>query len=401
MSVTTHKSSWLKQNYEKLLLVLVLLLLLCSAVFLVLQVKIKTDEQATVLPPVQFAKGQLVDQVKLDQRLEILDRTNLMDVTRGVVGDELRVACVDQKCNKPIPYDAVICPFCKAKQPEVVNPQTVSTLGDGISDVWKKQYGFDVLDQTVTLADPDSDGFNNLEEFRAKTNPLDPKSHPDFASALRIWDLKARPFKLRFMTAMKMGTNETFQINLANRPRSMMVKIGDTVEGYKIVAHEPAAADGDVLVLENGSEKLRLPKNKALQGRPDFSADLILLLDRSRYKNLSRGDSIKIRDALYKIIDITTNAVTIRGPQSGNDVTVPLISDAERNEVVKEVAAEMAEAVPAASGTAVVPRNPAVRTEGQPVQRMEGVPVRPRGELPVRPRGETPVVPPGRARGRS
>ncbi|MCX7007960.1 MAG: thrombospondin type 3 repeat-containing protein, partial [Kiritimatiellaeota bacterium] len=76
-----------------------------------------------------------------------------------------------------IPYEAAICPFCRAKQPEVVNPDIVSTLGDGIADKWKKTYGFDILDQTVANADTDGDGFSNLEEFRSGTNPLDPKSH--------------------------------------------------------------------------------------------------------------------------------------------------------------------------------------------------------------------------------
>jgi hypothetical protein len=398
VSATTRKSSWLKQNYEKLLLVVVLLLLLGSAVVLVLQVQMKSEEQAVVPPPVQFAKAKLLDASELAKKLEVLNRTNLMDVARGVMGDEVRVTCIDPKCNKPIPFDATNCPFCSTNQPAVINPLQQSTAGDGIPDFWKKKYGLDIESPAVAGTDPDGDGFSTLEEFRSGSNPMDPKSHPDFASTLRIWDLKAKPFKLRFMSAMKLGTTETFQINVAGSTRSLMVKIGEeTVEGFKVVAHDPTAADGDVLVLDNGKEKLRLPKNKDLQGRMEYSAELVLLLDRTRYKNLSKGDNFKIRDTTYNVIDITTNAVTIRRPQSGGDVVVPRITDAEKNDVLNELAVETAEAPPPTAPGAMQ-QSPAVRSEGLPVPRVERVPVRPRGEVPVRPRGEEPV--PVRPRGR-
>lgn len=343
MSASTRKTTWLKQNYENLMLVVVLLLLLCSAVFLVLQVKHKTEEQSAVLPPVQFSKAERINLAAEEKKLEVLVRTNLMDVARGVMGDELRVSCVNPKCGKPIPFRAAICPFCSAKQPEEADADKECTLNDGIPDVWKKKYGFDILDATVAKADPDGDGFSNLEEYRAGTDPLDPKSHPDVASKLRVWSVKRQAFKLRFMSAMKMGSNETFQLNQPNG-RGLYVKIGEMADDYKVVAHESNAADGDVLVLEKGTERLRLPKNGTVQ-KFEYSADLVLLLDHKHYSNVSKGVPVKIRNIIYNIIDITTNAVTIRGPQPGNAVEVPLISEDERAEVMSEAGAT--ETVPA------------------------------------------------------
>jgi len=365
VSATTRKTSWLKQNYENLLSVTVLLLLLCSAVFLVLQVKNKTAEQAAVLPSVQYAKAELISLVDEEKKLEVLGRTNLMDVARGVMGDELRVSCINPKCGKPIPYRANICPFCAAKQPEEADVDKECQLNDGIPDVWKKKYGFDVLDPTVAKADPDNDGFNNLEEYRAGTNPLDPKSHPDVASKLRVWAVKQRAFKLRYMSSMQpiSGTNMTFGINLRSG-RTVFVKLGEVAEGYKVVTHDAKAAEGDVLVLEKGPEQLRLVKGKDLQ-QLETTADLILMLDRKRYNNVAKDSSVKIRDMLYNIIDINTNAVTMRGPQHGNDVLVPLIGDEERAEVLSEPVTTPETAPAVAPGRVVVPTAVPMQREGR------------------------------------
>jgi hypothetical protein len=387
VSVTTRKTNWLKQNYEKLLLVVILLLLLCSAVFLVWQVKQTTDEQAIAPPPVQFAKAQSEDLAQLAQRLDVLTHSNAMVVKLGVMGDERRVACINPKCGKPIPYEAKECPYCSTKQPD---DDKGLDLG-GITDDWKKKHNFEVDDPMVANADPDKDGFTNLEEFRAGTDPLDLKSHPDVASKLRIWGTKQKAFKLRYMSSMPpiTGSNWTYAINLRSGS-TKFVKVDEVVDGYKVIRHEPKAAEGDVLVLEKGPEQLHLIKGRDLQ-QFEVIADLVLMLDYKRFNNITKESTVKIREVLYNVIDITTNAVTIRGPPPGNDVVVPLISDTERAEVTSALTEAATEVQPPATGTAAA-QPPTVRTDMPPAQRMEGVPVRPRGEETVRP----PVRPRGR-----
>ncbi|MBS3778510.1 MAG: hypothetical protein KGY50_04385 [Candidatus Thermoplasmatota archaeon] len=44
---------------------------------------------------------------------------------------------------------------------------------DGMNDVWEQFYGFDPTDPSDAYEDYDGDGYNNLEEFRLGTNPLD------------------------------------------------------------------------------------------------------------------------------------------------------------------------------------------------------------------------------------
>ena len=55
----------------------------------------------------------------------------------------------------------------------------LSAVGDGISNWWKLQYGFDLFDPTVAGADPDGDGFTTLQEFQGGSDPTDPTSTPN------------------------------------------------------------------------------------------------------------------------------------------------------------------------------------------------------------------------------
>lgn len=51
------------------------------------------------------------------------------------------------------------------------------TDGDGMPDIWENQYGLNPLANDASL-DKDSDGYSNLKEYLASTDPTDPNSKP-------------------------------------------------------------------------------------------------------------------------------------------------------------------------------------------------------------------------------
>ncbi len=49
---------------------------------------------------------------------------------------------------------------------------------DGIPDTWEEKYQLNPNDENDATKDEDRDGYTNLEEYEANTDPLDPDSHP-------------------------------------------------------------------------------------------------------------------------------------------------------------------------------------------------------------------------------
>lgn len=71
-----------------------------------------------------------------------------------------------------------------------------SNLFDGIPTSWILANKLDYLDRMLPERDPDGDGFTNLEEFSAKTNPQDKASTPPEATKLRLVGVERKNLEL-------------------------------------------------------------------------------------------------------------------------------------------------------------------------------------------------------------
>ena len=112
--------------------------------------------------------------------------TEVPEKAESFLASERRVLCV--KCGKAIPGDVKsvpVCPYCGEKQQEE-KKAVLDADGDGLPDEWEKKYGLNANDASDANADLDKDGFTNLEEYVAKTNPKDPKDHPDYLDSLKV-----------------------------------------------------------------------------------------------------------------------------------------------------------------------------------------------------------------------
>ena len=164
---------------------------------------------------------------------------------RSFLASERRVGCrphegLDPKaakkaCRKPIPASATKCPFCGIKQPDLVKVE-IDSDKDGLPNDWELQYGFNPNDGKDATADPDGDGFTNLEEFEAKTDPKDKKSHPDYLGFVSVQGaLKQTFLQFYFKQANPMPGN-TFRLTFqrldvkSKYDTTLTAKVGEAIK---------------------------------------------------------------------------------------------------------------------------------------------------------------------------
>ena len=130
--------------------------------------------------------------------------SEVAEKAESFLASERRVLCV---CGKAISGDVKavpVCPHCGVAQKEE-KKAVLDADGDGMADEWEKKYGLSISDPSDATADPDGDGFTNLEEYQAKTDPTDPKDHPDYLDSLKI----VLPLK---KTSMPFAFRKAYQI---------------------------------------------------------------------------------------------------------------------------------------------------------------------------------------------
>ena len=67
-----------------------------------------------------------------------------------------------------------------------------------ITNAWLIRFGLNFADATIKDQDPDQDGFTNLEEFNAQSDPKDKASHPPKANKLRFVKFEQIDFPVIF-----------------------------------------------------------------------------------------------------------------------------------------------------------------------------------------------------------
>ncbi len=202
--------NFLKKHYEKLILAVTLLVFIISLILVILALSKSMDIKEEDLkfpskaPDYKKVNPDEINYKKTLEGEEIWNpntpRSQRPEGDKNFT-DMLQPysisRCPNPECQKLIPRsnfkEEGSCPFCKfaLRPPESggVGPK-FDTDEDGMPDKWEKEMGLNPNDPLDANKDLDNDGFTNLEEYQAKTDPRDSKSHPALAKKLYVDSIK-------------------------------------------------------------------------------------------------------------------------------------------------------------------------------------------------------------------
>lgn len=204
-----------------------------------------------------------------------------------------------------------------------------------VDNAWLLKYNLDYSRADILESDPDGDGFTVLEEWKAKTDPTDPKSTPPLVTKLRLDSTNRIPFKVKFSGSPDGG--ETFTINFIDNtaePTRFMTR-GDTVkiaeQVYTLTQYEPKTAtvndinrDVSELVLENKAtgDKMVLVNDKIMDSPTSFATFKNLITGTTT--EVKKGDSFEIEGAEdpFELVEVGQNQVTIRNKKTGESFVI-------------------------------------------------------------------------------
>ena len=98
-----------------------------------------------------------------------------------------------------------------------------------VDNNWILNNDLPIKDPTVLQQDPDQDGFENVLEFGANTDPNDAKAHPEYVTKLFLAGIKENPFNLKFSAITSQGV---YQIDATNSGEpTQFLSVNDTIAG--------------------------------------------------------------------------------------------------------------------------------------------------------------------------
>jgi hypothetical protein len=231
------------------------------------------------------------------------------------------------QCDKEIPADKAVCPFCRAVQ------RHTDYDHDGMPDYWEIRYGLDPDDPADADLDADKDGYANLQEYQDGTDPADPEDNPATRNFPYIVEkIYKKPVEILFMGYVEEKNGSfTLQINWEKGGQTFLVKVGDTIRGYSIESFRKIVRDikkkGGAVVPEDTSFIV-------LKKREETLIKLVrnvMLIEREYYatlrlKEASSSSPLEVRSGTkfvfeadekkeeFEVTDITIDQVFYKDP---------------------------------------------------------------------------------------
>ncbi len=337
---TTHGFvALVKRQYDKLIAVVAVVVLLYALGTLVLSKGSNASEQQAYTQRLDSLKpvNPTMESLSLgvySNALVHLDRPYRISIdptqTSGFFIPESRIWCASRTCRYPIPRASTNCPVCSVAQPiEPTDDPGYDGDGGGIPDARERIFGLNPGVAADDRMDSDGDGFDNLAEFKAGTDLLDPKIHPDLLGLIRVEKIVATKLPLKFMgsTLLPDGRHRC-QINIwekgGTQANSYFVVEGDKIgkTDFKLLRYvETVEERFDPMM--NKIRKFTVKKVEIGRGdkvttlgldenavEADYKITLVQTLDGTRFEITGDGEFL-IGEKKYRVISVDNQATTV------------------------------------------------------------------------------------------
>lgn len=329
----------IKAHYDRFLLIAAGLAVVVVAAFLAMQA---SSLQETFVPPPVVADG---------------DKFAPDDNIRKLQSDHAEVGqAKGWQDNKSSLFVSRIYLLGDGKLVDILEGDT--ELFPGIPNKWILEHNLDYASRNLPEEDADSDGFTNLEEFRAQTNPRDPKSTPPLWTKLRVTASKIDKLRTKF-TDLPDGNLTRVSINTisSDNPRALsgstkFYRPGDLIslaeigpDGLEVakptrLKFERAEMRKEfnrttnveeevpVIILRNTADGMEIELRRGEVKDSPYSLATLRDNRTGQEWELRTGDDFEIPGAggKYKLIDVTEEKAEIKELGTGASHSIPRVT---------------------------------------------------------------------------
>lgn len=203
-----------------------------------------------------------------------------------------------------------------------------------VENAWLIEHSLNYLSADVLSFDPDGDGYDNLEEWEAKSSPVDESKHPPYTDKLVFLDQRERNHFVTF----KANNHPDYQIEeqtTARGRKTGFYKIGDTLSfgRFKIESYEKKEGtnqfgitgdQSELTIRDLGTDKTFVIILKRQENRPELFAEFDFTLDPDPKFHVQEGADFQLpknSGNAYKVLSVNENEVVI-APTDRLDQTI-------------------------------------------------------------------------------